>query len=175
MEATTISACIGEYSSVVISFENPTAENVVVDIKLADHELLNQCLSASVLSQATCKESVFQLLVKQPQGIRLAPKEKLEVPVLFLPSEMKIYKAVVVIHVMRENGENWPYKVAAGSNTDLKRNVTVAQNGETQGIVWIYPINGTPEAPQQKSVVRLVDQPSDDWETQAERCQGSEG
>ncbi|RMC13958.1 hypothetical protein DUI87_09042 [Hirundo rustica rustica] len=24
-------------------------------------------------------------------------------------------------------------------------------------------------------VVRLVDQPSDDWETQAERCQGSEG
>ncbi|NXY33100.1 CFA47 protein, partial [Pomatorhinus ruficollis] len=86
-------------------------------------------------------------------GIRLAPKEKVEVPVLFMPAEMKIYKAVVVIHVMRENGENWPYKVTAGSNTDLKRNVTVAENGETQGIVWIYPINGTPEAPQQKSVV----------------------
>ncbi|NXU66600.1 CFA47 protein, partial [Horornis vulcanius] len=86
-------------------------------------------------------------------GIRLGPKEKLEVPVLFMPAEMKIYKAVVVIHVMRENGENWPYKVAAGSNTDLKRNVTVAENGETRGIVWTYPINGTPEAPQQKSVV----------------------
>ncbi|NWS28200.1 CFA47 protein, partial [Polioptila caerulea] len=86
-------------------------------------------------------------------GIRLAPKEKLEIPVLFMPAEMKIYKAVVVIHVMRENGENWPYEVTAESNTDSSRNVTVAENGETQGILWIYPINGTPEAPQQKSVV----------------------
>ncbi|NXO38380.1 CFA47 protein, partial [Locustella ochotensis] len=86
-------------------------------------------------------------------GIRLAPKEKLEIPVLFLPAEMKIYKAVVVIHVMRENGENWPYKLTSESNTDLNRNVTVAENGETHGIVWVYPINGTPEAPQQKSVV----------------------
>ncbi|XP_023779114.1 cilia- and flagella-associated protein 47 [Cyanistes caeruleus] len=153
MEATTISACIGEYSSVIVSFENPTAENVVVDILLADQGLLNQHLSASVLSQATCKESVFHLLVKQPQGIHLAPKEKLEIPVLFMPAEMKIYKAVLVIHVMRENGENWPYEVTAGSNKDLNSNVTVAENGETQGILWIYPINGTPEAPQQKSVV----------------------
>lgn len=35
MEAITISACIGEYSSAIVSFENPTAENVVVDIVLA--------------------------------------------------------------------------------------------------------------------------------------------
>lgn len=54
-------------------------------------------------------------------GIRLAPKEKLEIPVLFMPAEMKIYKAVVVIHVMRENGENWPYEVTGESNTDLNR------------------------------------------------------
>ncbi|NXR33780.1 CFA47 protein, partial [Zosterops hypoxanthus] len=89
-------------------------------------------------------------------GIRLAPKEKVDVPVLFIPAEMKIYKAVVIIHIRREDGENWPYKVAAGSktgsNTDLKRNLIVAENGETQGIIWLYPINGTPEAPQQKSV-----------------------
>ncbi|KAF2980769.1 hypothetical protein EK904_001300, partial [Melospiza melodia maxima] len=89
----------------------------------------------------------------QRQGIRLAPKEKLEIPVLFMPAEMKIYKAVVVIHVMRGNGENWPYEVTGESNRDLNRNVIVAENGETQGILWIYPINGTPEAPQQKSVV----------------------
>ncbi|XP_057901557.1 cilia- and flagella-associated protein 47 [Melospiza georgiana] len=153
METTTTSACIGEYSSAIISFRNPTAENVVVDIVLADQGLLNERLSASVLSQATCEESVFHLLVKQPQGIRLAPKEKLEIPVLFMPAEMKIYKAVVVIHVMRGNGENWPYEVTGESNRDLNRNVIVAENGETQGILWIYPINGTPEAPQQKSVV----------------------
>ncbi|NXR17150.1 CFA47 protein, partial [Cinclus mexicanus] len=86
-------------------------------------------------------------------GILLAPKEKLEIPVLFMPAEMKIYKAVVVIHVMRENGENWPYVVTAESNTDLNRSVTVGENGKTQGILWIYPINGMSEAPQQKSVV----------------------
>ncbi|XP_054484324.2 cilia- and flagella-associated protein 47 [Agelaius phoeniceus] len=153
METTTTSACIGEYSSAIISFRNPTAENVVVDILLADQGLLNGHLSASVLSQATCEESVFHLLVKQPQGIRLAPKEKLEIPVLFMPAEMKIYKAVVVVHVMRENGENWPYEVTGESDTDLNRNVIVAENGETQGILWIYPVNGTPEAPKQKSVV----------------------
>ncbi|XP_068035889.1 cilia- and flagella-associated protein 47 isoform X4 [Anomalospiza imberbis] len=68
MDTTTISACIGEYSSAIVSFENPTAENVVVDIVLADQVLLNQHVSASVLSQTTCKESVFQLLVKQPQA-----------------------------------------------------------------------------------------------------------
>ncbi|NXS28834.1 CFA47 protein, partial [Pomatostomus ruficeps] len=86
-------------------------------------------------------------------GIRLAPKEKLEIPVLFTPAEMKIYKAEVVLHVMRESGENWPYEVTAESNTDLTRTVTVAENGETQGILWIYPIHGMPEAPQQKPVV----------------------
>ncbi|NXB89395.1 CFA47 protein, partial [Vidua chalybeata] len=83
-------------------------------------------------------------------GIHLAPKEKLEIPVLFMPAEMKMYKAVVVLHVMREDGENWPY---AESNTDLNRNVIVAENGETRGILWIYPISGTSEALQQKSVV----------------------
>ncbi|NXH43979.1 CFA47 protein, partial [Dicaeum eximium] len=86
-------------------------------------------------------------------GIRLAAKEKLDIPLLFMPAEMKIYKAVVVIHVMRENGENWPYEVSAESNTDLNRNIIVAENGETEGILWTYPINGTSEAPQQKSVV----------------------
>ncbi|NXC08204.1 CFA47 protein, partial [Orthonyx spaldingii] len=86
-------------------------------------------------------------------GIQLASKEKLEIPVLFMPAEMKIYKVDVVIHVMRENGENWPYEATAESNTDLTRNVTVTENGETLGILWIYPVHGTPEAPQQKSVV----------------------
>ncbi|NXM81443.1 CFA47 protein, partial [Oenanthe oenanthe] len=86
-------------------------------------------------------------------GIRLAPKEKLEIPILFMPAEMKIYKVVVVVSVTREDGENWPYVLTAESNTDLTRTVTVAENGKIQGILWIYPINGTSEAPQQKSVV----------------------
>lgn len=54
-------------------------------------------------------------------GARLAPKEKLDIPVLFMPDTMKMYEAVVVIHVMRENGENWPYEDSAELNEDLKR------------------------------------------------------
>ncbi|NWV14558.1 CFA47 protein, partial [Ptilonorhynchus violaceus] len=86
-------------------------------------------------------------------GIQLAPKEKVDIPVLFMPDKMKIYKAEVTIHVMKENGENWSYKVTAESNEKLNRNVTVAENGEVQGIVWIYPIHGLTEAPPQQKIV----------------------
>ncbi|NXP28651.1 CFA47 protein, partial [Scytalopus superciliaris] len=86
-------------------------------------------------------------------GIHLAPKEKLNIPVLFMPDAMKIHKAEVVVHVMRESGENWAYEQSAGSNKDLNRNVSQAKNGGIQGILWRYPVHGIPEAPQQKLVV----------------------
>lgn len=38
-----------------------------------------------------------------------------------MPDTMKMYEALVVIHVMRENGENWPYEDSAELNKDLKR------------------------------------------------------
>ncbi|NXT76446.1 CFA47 protein, partial [Zapornia atra] len=89
-------------------------------------------------------------------GTRLAPKEKLDIPVLFMPDTMKMYDAVVVIHVMRENGENWPYEDSAALNKDLKSSVTVGENGGIHGILWIYPVHGIPEAPQQKLVPAVV-------------------
>ncbi|NXS52131.1 CFA47 protein, partial [Brachypteracias leptosomus] len=88
-------------------------------------------------------------------GTQLAPKERLDIPVLFMPDIMKVYEAVVVIHVMRENGENWPCEDSAEFNKDLK-SVTVAENGEIQGILWIYPVHGIPEALQQKLVPAVV-------------------
>ncbi|XP_072708577.1 cilia- and flagella-associated protein 47 [Ciconia boyciana] len=156
MEPTSISACIGQHSSVIISFKNPTPENVVVDVVLTDQEQSSCHLNASILSKSTNKESVFHLLLKQPRGTRLAPKEKLDIPVLFMPDTMKMYEAVVVIHVMRENGENWPYEDSAELNKDLKSSVTVAENGGIQGILWIYPVHGIPEALQQKLVPAVV-------------------
>ncbi|NXF73735.1 CFA47 protein, partial [Sclerurus mexicanus] len=86
-------------------------------------------------------------------GIHLAPKEKLNIPVLFMPDSMKLCKAEVVVHVMRENAENWTYQLSAESNKDLSRNVSLAENGGIQGILWRYPVHGIPEAPQQKLVV----------------------
>ncbi|NXE13260.1 CFA47 protein, partial [Lophotis ruficrista] len=89
-------------------------------------------------------------------GTRLGPKGKLDIPVLFMPDKMKMYEAVVVIHVMRENGENWPYEDSTELNKDLKSSVTVARNGGIQGILWIYPVRGIPEAPQRKLVPAVV-------------------
>ncbi|XP_064926546.1 cilia- and flagella-associated protein 47 isoform X1 [Columba livia] len=156
MEPTSISACIGQGSSVKITFKNPTPENVLVDVVLTDQEQSSCHLNASLLSQSTSKESVFCLRLEQPRGIRLAPKEKLDIPLLFMPDTMKMYEAVVVIHVMRENGENWPYEDSAELNKDLKSSVTLAKNGGIQGILWIYPVRGIPEVPQQKLVPAVV-------------------
>ncbi|KFZ62215.1 Putative uncharacterized protein CXorf30, partial [Antrostomus carolinensis] len=89
-------------------------------------------------------------------GNQLAPRKKLDIPVLFMPDTMKMYEAVVVIHVMRKNGENWPYEDSVELNKDLKRSVTLAENGGIQGILWIYPVHGIPEAPQQKLVRAVV-------------------
>ncbi|KFQ39834.1 Putative uncharacterized protein CXorf30, partial [Mesitornis unicolor] len=89
-------------------------------------------------------------------GILLAPKEKLDIPVLFMPDTMQMYKAVVVIHVMRQNGENWPYEDSAELNKDLKSSVTAAENGGIKSILWIYPLHGITEATQQKLFSAVV-------------------
>ncbi|KAM9388279.1 cilia- and flagella-associated protein 47 [Phaethornis superciliosus] len=156
MEPTSISACIGQHCFVIISFINPTDERVVVDVILKDQEQSTCHLSASLLAESTSKESAFHLLLEQPQGIQLKPKQKLDIPVLFTPDTMKMYEVVVVIHVMRENGENWPYEDSADLHKDLKSAVTLAENGGIQGILWIYPVHGIPEAPQQKLVPAVV-------------------
>ncbi|NXF88589.1 CFA47 protein, partial [Eubucco bourcierii] len=88
-------------------------------------------------------------------GTRLAPKEKLDIPVLFMPDTMKIHEAVVVIHVMRENGENWPYEDSAELTKDLK-SVTLGETGGLQEILWIYPVHGITEAVQQKLVSAVI-------------------
>ncbi|EOB03421.1 Putative uncharacterized protein CXorf30, partial [Anas platyrhynchos] len=88
-------------------------------------------------------------------GIQLAPKEKLDIPVLFMPDTMKMYETAVVIHVMRENGENWPYEDSAELSKDLK-SIIVSEDGGIQAILWTYPVHGIPEAPQQKLVPAVV-------------------
>ncbi|OXB79722.1 UNVERIFIED_CONTAM: hypothetical protein H355_010190, partial [Colinus virginianus] len=72
-----------------------------------------------------------------------------------MPDTMKMYEAVMVIHVMRENGENWPYEDFAELNEDLK-SVSMSEDGGIQEILWTYPIHGIPEAPHHKLVPAVV-------------------
>ncbi|NXI46618.1 CFA47 protein, partial [Galbula dea] len=88
-------------------------------------------------------------------GIKLAAKGKLDIPVLYVPDTMKMCEAVVAVSVMRENGESWHYNYYAESSKTLK-SVVVGKNGEVQGILWMYPVHGIPEAPQQKLVPAVV-------------------
>lgn len=54
-------------------------------------------------------------------GILLSPKSTLDIPVLFMPDTMKLYEAVVVVHVVKENGENWLCEDLVELNKELKR------------------------------------------------------
>ncbi|XP_059580365.1 cilia- and flagella-associated protein 47 [Alligator mississippiensis] len=155
MEPASISTCVGRHSSIIIPFKNPTSEDILVDVLLTDHEQPIHRVSASVVRKSFSKESAFHLPLKQTQGILLSPKSTLDIPVLFMPDTMKLYEAVVVVHVVKENGENWLCEDLVELNKELK-SVTLSENGEIYGIRWIYPINGIPEAPPQKLVPAVV-------------------
>ncbi|KAG6937387.1 cilia and flagella associated protein 47, partial [Chelydra serpentina] len=155
MEPASISTCIGYHSSIIISFKNPTTEDILVDVLLTDQEQTIRPLGASVLHRSSSEEFAFYLPLKQTQAIPLPPKGKLDIPVLFVPDTMKLYEAVVVVHVVKENGGNWPYDDSAELNKELK-SITMSENGEIHGICWIYPIHGIPEAQPYKSAPAVV-------------------
>ncbi|XP_029458968.1 cilia- and flagella-associated protein 47 [Rhinatrema bivittatum] len=144
MESTSISTPVGCLSSIFITFKNPTDENVLVDVLLTDQEQLMHHLSASDLRQSTIKDSSFCVPLKETQGIPLSPKEKLDIPVMFSPDTMKLFEAVVVVHMVKENGENWEYNSLEDIANELQ-SVSITETGEISGIRWLYPIHGIPE------------------------------
>ncbi|XP_078514036.1 cilia- and flagella-associated protein 47 [Lissotriton helveticus] len=155
MESASISTSIGCLTSIIISFKNPTDEHVLIDVVLTDQEQTMHRLSASILRHSINTESVFSLPLKQTQGIPLAPKEKMDIPVLFTPETMKLYEALVVVHMVKQNGENWPCDNFEELDTELKC-ISRAENGEISGIRWIYPIHGIPEAQPSKPTPAVI-------------------
>ncbi|XP_068124444.1 cilia- and flagella-associated protein 47 [Hyperolius riggenbachi] len=155
LEPASISANVGSLASIIITFNNPTNEHVLVDVILTDQEQTMHRLSASVLRHSINKEPAFCLPLKQTQGIPLAPKEKLDIPVLFAPDTMKLYEALVVVHMLKANGDDWEHNSTDDFNTELK-SVSKTENGAISGIRWIYPIRGIPEAHLSKSAPAVV-------------------
>ncbi|XP_075056414.1 cilia- and flagella-associated protein 47 [Mixophyes fleayi] len=155
MEPASISACVGSLASVSITFKNPTNEHVLVDVILTDQEQTMHRLSASVLRHSINKESAFCLPLKQTQGINLAAKEKLDIPILFAPDTMKLYEALVVVRMFKANGESWDEDNVEDLSTELK-SISKTGDGAISGIRWIYPIHGIPEALPPKSAPAVV-------------------
>uniref|UniRef100_A0A8C5M3C4 Calponin-homology (CH) domain-containing protein n=1 Tax=Leptobrachium leishanense TaxID=445787 RepID=A0A8C5M3C4_9ANUR len=155
MESTSISASVGNLSSITIPFRNPTDEHVLIDVILADQEQTMHRLSASILRHSISKQSAFCLPLKQMQGIPLGPKEKFDIPVLFAPDAMKLYEALIVIHMIKANGDFWPQDNIAESDTDIK-SITRTEDGAISGIKWIYPVHGIPEAQPSKTSPAVI-------------------
>ncbi|KAJ1117902.1 hypothetical protein NDU88_006098 [Pleurodeles waltl] len=155
MESASISTSVGCLTSIIISFKNPTDEHVLIDVVLTDQEQTMHRLSASILRHSINTESVFCLPLKQTQGIHLSPKEKLDIPVVFTPDTMKLYEALVVVHMVKQNGETWPCDNFEELDTELK-SISRADNGEIYGIRWIYPIHGIPEAQPSKPTPAVI-------------------
>ncbi|CAH2223146.1 cilia- and flagella-associated 47 [Pelobates cultripes] len=155
MESASISARVGGLSSITIPFRNPTDEHVLIDVILTDQEQTMHRLSASILRHSISKQSAFCLPLKQTQGIPLAPKEKFDIVVLFAPDIMKLCEALVVVHMVKANGDIWAQDNFEESKAELK-SITRTENGEISGIRWIYPVHGIPEAKPLKSSPAVV-------------------
>ncbi|XP_053166997.1 cilia- and flagella-associated protein 47 isoform X2 [Hemicordylus capensis] len=154
LEPASVSSRLGHHSSVIISFRNPTFEDILVDVILTDQEHITDHPSVSAFHHSS-KESIFWLPLKQKQGISLPAKSKLDIPVLFAPHTMKLYETVLVLKVEKMGGEIWPSDDTIEQPLP-SRTTIINENGDIVGFRWIYPINGIPEAPPSKSAPAVV-------------------
>lgn len=54
-------------------------------------------------------------------GIPLPPRGIIDIPVLFTPSIVKLKKTMLVVQMIRADGEKWPIDNFDELSTDMKR------------------------------------------------------
>ena len=69
-------------------------------------------LTSQVLDIPLKSGSPFSLLLKHTKRLRLGPKQSLDVPISFAPSEMSVYKALLAVIIQKEDGSTWPYDLS---------------------------------------------------------------
>ncbi|XP_039602238.1 cilia- and flagella-associated protein 47-like [Polypterus senegalus] len=150
MEPLSISTSIGSHASVIVPFRNPTDHNVVVDVVLTDKE------GSSSDFQETISSSVFSLPLQETYGIRLTPKGRLDIPVIFAPNSLQLSESAVVIQIKKENGDPWSCPQLNESDPKVQNAIIFGTEGSVIGIRWVYPIHGIPEAPLSKSSPAVI-------------------
>ncbi|XP_023596330.1 cilia- and flagella-associated protein 47 [Trichechus manatus latirostris] len=147
LETQKVTTFLNLHSPIVIPFINPTKEDVLINIMLTSQEPLMDVFLDHCWDSFLVEHSAFSFSsLTSVQGIALPPKGSMEIPVLFIPDSMKLYKTMVVIQMMRANGENWPIDNFDELDTRTKRTVGI-DFGEVRAIHWIFPILGLPQAP----------------------------
>ncbi|XP_060038661.1 cilia- and flagella-associated protein 47 [Erinaceus europaeus] len=128
LEVERITTFLHLHASIILPFQNPTNEDVLVNLIL------------TFPRDAT-------LVTKR---IPLPPKGNLNIPLLFIPNVMKLHKTVVVVQLTKANGQNWTIDNFDELTLEQKRMIGV-NTGEIQSIYWLYPILGLPQAIQHKT------------------------
>ncbi|KAF7479425.1 Hypothetical predicted protein [Marmota monax] len=117
-----ITTPLGLQSSFIIPFKNPTEEDVVINIMLTNHEQLRHLLIDQCWDSFINENSAFQFnSLSHIQGIALPPKGNIDIPVLFMPKIMKLCKTMVIVQMMRANGEKWHIDNFDELDTEIKR------------------------------------------------------
>ncbi|XP_028379248.1 cilia- and flagella-associated protein 47 [Phyllostomus discolor] len=145
LEIETMTTFLNRVAITVITFENPTKENVFVDVLLTSRQMPKNVILGIKCDSFLIETPVFSLKLSPTRGIPLPPRGIIDIPVLFTPSIVKLKKTMLVVQMIRANGEKWPIDNFDELSTDMKRIIGV-DSGEVQAIRWIYPIIGLPEA-----------------------------
>ncbi|XP_045646419.1 LOW QUALITY PROTEIN: cilia- and flagella-associated protein 47 [Ursus americanus] len=134
------------HSSIIIPFQNPTKEEVLVNIILTSREKPRHLVIDRYWASFFRKTAAFKFSGLSPtQGITLPPKGNIDIPVLFMPNIMKLHRTMVIVEMMRANRESWPIDNFDELSTEMKRAMGI-ESGEIQAIYWVYPIFGLPQA-----------------------------
>ncbi|XP_048069741.1 cilia- and flagella-associated protein 47 [Ursus arctos] len=134
------------HSSIIIPFQNPTKEEVLVNIILTSREKPRHLVIDRYWASFFRKTAAFKFSGLSPtQGITLPPKGNIDIPVLFMPNIMKLHRTMVIVEMMRANRESWPIDNFDELSTEMKRAMGI-ESGEIQAIYWVYPILGLPQA-----------------------------
>ncbi|XP_040600110.1 cilia- and flagella-associated protein 47 isoform X2 [Mesocricetus auratus] len=151
-----VSTVLGLQASVMIHFKNPTNEDVSIDLILTNKEepknlVIDHCWDSFLHENAAFRFSSL----RHTHGIVVPPKGTLDVPVLFIPTTMKLYKTMVIVMVKRANKENWLVDNFDELSAETKRHMGV-NHGQIQAIHWMYPIIGLPQAQMPKSTPTVI-------------------
>ncbi|XP_049622847.1 cilia- and flagella-associated protein 47 [Suncus etruscus] len=150
------STFLDTHKTITIPFQNPTLEEVIIDITLSNRDKTKKYFLDPKWSSFFSRSSGFKFSksMTQTQGIKLPPKGTIDITMIFYPRDMKLYKSLVIIQMIKANNELWHIDNFNELNSDMKRNIGTDRENIAV-IQWLYPFLGLSEAeyPQQCSEI----------------------
>ncbi|XP_052518697.1 cilia- and flagella-associated protein 47 [Budorcas taxicolor] len=140
-----VTAYLHLQASIPIPFQNPTKEDVLIDILLTGEEKPKRLVMAQIWDSFMEETSAFKISgVTHTKGIALPPKGTLDIQVLFMPQVMRLQNTMVLIQMRKASGKKWFVDNFMELHPEVKRGLGL-DSEEILEIRWIYPIIGLPQ------------------------------